>query len=258
MEQREYKSLHAEWYELRSAEVDHTKELDYWASAFAESGGPALELGSGTGRVLIPLRERGLDVVGVETSDSMTERCVAAGKAKGLKLEVYAQSMLELDLDRGFGLIFLDSGGLGLFTSDKEVATLFERVMSHLKPGGLFIYEFQPVPARPRTTGIWRGNSVRGPEGEMITLRVNETYDDSSYVWQQVYILEKFVEGELVQTEGNDRAGRYFAVDEAVHYAKTAGFEEVRATNWLTDEPPTTDSTVITVRCRKAGSATND
>jgi hypothetical protein len=157
--------------------------------------------------------------------------------------------MLEFDLSRAFGLIFLASGGLGLFTTDQDIEAMFERVISHLKPGGLFIYEFQPVPdKRPRDT---REDWVRGPAGVLMTLRVREHYDSSSHVWEQLYIIEKFVDGHLLQTEANERTGRFFSVDEAVHYSNAAGFEEIGATDWLTTDPPDKDSTVITVRCRK-------
>ena len=250
MEPREYRTLHAEWYELRSGE-DHREEIEFWAQSIEESGGPALELGSGTGRVLVPLLERGLEVVGIDTSPAMTARCIAACEAKGLKPEIHAQSMLEFDLPREFGLIFLDSGGLGLVISDQDIETLFERVMSHLRPGGLFIYEFQPVPDKQRNDTRWDGDWVRGPDGVVMTLRVRRTYDASSNVWEQVYILERFVDGQLLKTEANERTGRFFSVDEAVHYAKAAGFEEVGATNWLTADPPDKDAKVITVRCRK-------
>lgn len=251
MEPREYRALHAEWYELRSAKGDHSEEIEYWAKSIEESGEPALELGSGTGTKLIPLLERGLDVVGIDTSPAMTARCIAACEAKGLKPEIHAQSMLEFDLPREFGLIFLDSGGLGLFTSDQDIESLFERVMSHLKPGGLFIYEFQPVPDKPWNDTNWTGNSVRGPDGVLITLRVNRAYDATTNIWEQVYILEKFVDGQLLETEANERTGRFFLIDEAVQYAKVAGFEEIGATNWLTADPPDKDSKVITVRCRR-------
>ena len=112
---------------------------------------------------------------------------------------------------------------------------MFERVMSHLKPGGVFIYEFQPVPDERRKDT--REDWVRGPDGVLMTLRVREHYDSSSHVWEQIYILEKFVDGRLLQTEANERTGRFFSVDEAVRYAKATGFEEVGATNWLTDDP---------------------
>ncbi len=251
MEHKEYRKLHAEWYELGSARMDHTREIDFWASSIKASGEPALELGSGTGRVLVPLLERGFDVVGIDTSEDMMARCLAACKARGLKAELHEQSMLELDLPRHFGLVLFASGGLGLFTSDRDIQALFERVMAHLRPGGSFTYEFEPVPNEPRDDNRWTGDWVCGPDGVVLAVRTKRRYDPCSHVWEQLYIVERFVGGRLVETEANERVGRYFTVDEAVQYAKTAGFTNIGATHWLTEDPPSKDSKVVTVRCRK-------
>lgn len=252
MERREYRQLHAEWYELRSGPAeDQREEIDFWARQIAEAGEPALELGCGTGRILVHLLKRGLDVVGVDSSRDMLARCIAACEATGLKPDLHEQSMLRLDIPRAFGLIFLDSGGLGLFVEDDDIDAVFRRVMNHLKPGGRFIYEFEPVRERSNRDGRWQGDWVRGPDGVVMALRKLWNQPDSSNVWEQLYILDKYVDGRLVCTEANERTGRFFTVDEAVRYAQKAGLEDIRATHWLTSDPPREDSAVITVCCRK-------
>ena len=255
MKYKEYNRLHAEWYEYRSAQEDHGQEIELWARCSAQAGGSALELGSGTGRVLVPLLARGLDVIGIDTSDDMMARCLSACAAKGLKAELHRQSMLAFDLHREFGLIFLDSGGLGLFVSDRDIQATFKRVMAHLKPGGLFIFEFAPVPAenKDRNDPAWTGNWVGGPDGVVIAWRQRLKYEAATRVWEILFVIEKFVDGHLVETEANERTGRYFTVAEAVAFAKAAGFVDPRATHWLTDAPPRDDSGVVTVQCRKPG-----
>ena len=254
MDHKEYRRLHAEWYELVSGTKDHSTEIEFWVRCIKASGEPVLELGSGTGRVLVPLLERGFDVVGIDTSEDMTARCLAACEAKGLKAELHQQSMLEFDLRREFGLIFLDSGGLGLFIHDRDIHSMFERVMSHLKPGGLFVYECEPMPAEGKTNrndSGWTGDWVTGPDDVVIAWRNRNKYNAATHVWERLFVVEKFVRGRLIGTEANERSGRFFNVDEAVRYATSAGFSDIRATHWLTDDPPTKESGVITVQCRK-------
>lgn len=251
MEGKEYRKLHAEWYELVSGQMDHAEEIEFWSRTIQEAGEPALELGSGTGRVLVPLLERGFDVVGIDTSDDMMAKCLAACEAKGLKVELHRQSMLEFDLAREFGLIFLDSGGLGLFTADRDIQAMFERVLAHLKPSGVFIYEFEPVPTERKTDDKWAGDWIQGLDDAVIAWRRRMKYNPTSHVWECLFIVEKFIAGRLVETEANERSGRFFTVDEAVQFARSAGFEDVRATHWLSDEPPRDDSKVVTVRCRR-------
>jgi len=252
MEHKEYRKLHAEWYDLVSGGKDDSEEIDFWVRSIEASSEPVLELGSGTGRVLVPLLERGFDISGIDTSKDMMDRCRAACKGKGLKPQLYEQSMLEFDLPRQFGLVILDSGGLGLFVSDQDIQSTFDRVMAHLKPGGSFIYEFEPVLDERQNDNKWTGDWVRGHDDVVIAWRSRNKYDAATHVWERLFVVEKYVSGRLVETEANERMGRFFTVDEAVQYATSAGFEEIKATNWLTDDPPSKDSHVITVQCRKA------
>jgi SAM-dependent methyltransferase len=248
---REYRRLHAEWYELRSAEVDHRRELAYWQRKIRAAGEPVLELGSGTGRVLIPLLEHGVNIAGIDTSLDMMRRCRAACRARGLRPRLYRQSILDFSLPRRFGLVIFPSGGLGLFLDDRDIRAAFARVMVHLRPGGTFIFEYEPVPVRPPDQKRWTGGWVRGPGGVVVTWRRKTIYQRRTRVWQSMVVFDRFVNGRLEATELDERAGRYFRVSEAVGLARVAGFERVRATDWLTTRPPTKKSIVVTVECRK-------
>ncbi|MCD4776549.1 MAG: class I SAM-dependent methyltransferase [Candidatus Aegiribacteria sp.] len=251
MEHKEYRKLHAEWYELVSGSMGRSKEIDFLAGKIEELGEPALELGSGTGKILIPLIKEGYDVIGIDTSEDMTARCLAACKAKDLKVEIHEQSMLEFDLQREFSLIFLDSGGLSLFTEDHDILATFERVMAHLKPGGHFIYDFELVPDEYEDNNRWTGDWICGPDDVVIAWRKRMKHDPVTNVWQWLFVVEKFVDGRLVETEANERWGRAFTLEEAIQYARIAGFENIKATNWLTDDPPSEESELISVQCRK-------
>jgi len=259
MEHKEYRKLNAECYELNSTAQDQSAEIDYWTRKIKEASEPALELGSGTGRVLIPLLERGFDIIGLDNSEDMTARCLLACEAKDLKAEIHEQTMVEFKLDREFGLITLDSGGLGLFTRDEDINSTFERVMMHLKPGGIFNFEFQLLPKdgeEPKYDHFseWKGNWVRGSEDVIYAWRKSSArYDTDTHVWENLHIVEKFVDGQLIETEANERTGRFFTMDEAEHYARSAGFIDIKMTNRLTDDPPSDDfeGVGITVQCRK-------
>jgi ubiquinone/menaquinone biosynthesis C-methylase UbiE len=254
MEHKEYKKLHAEWYDLVSDQKDHSKEIRFWERCIKESSQPVLELGSGTGRILIPLLERGYDVTGMDTSEDMMERCTAKCRQKGTKVELHEASMLDFNLTRKYGLIILGSGGLGLFTDDNDIISTFQRVKEHMKPRGLFVFEFQNVQCKSDNDldeNIWEGDWVNGPDGVVIAWRKRWRSDDKSHCWECLFVIDKFVNGSLVETEANERTGRYFTVDEAVEYARKTGFQDIKATKWLTEEPPGRDTGVVTVKCRK-------
>jgi hypothetical protein len=186
----------------------------------------------------------------------MMERCSKICKEKGLKANQYKKSMLDFKLQRKFNLVILCSGGLGLFTKDKEINKVFNRVSAHLNPGGLFIFEFEPVPLikeNNMNTINWSGDWINGPDGAVIAWRNRSKYNSATYVWEKLFVIEKYVKGRLVETEANERTGRYFTADEAEEFAMTEGFENIKLTNWLTQDPPNENSKVITVCCRKSG-----
>lgn len=249
---KEYKKLHAEWYELASA-YNNTPELNFWTQGIRAAGEPALELGSGTGRVLLPLLERGLDVWGIDNSPNMMARCRAAAARKGLSPKLYEQSMTSFELPQQFGLILGASGCLSLFVDDGDVHSTLGRVMHHLRPGGLFICEMEHAPTDPPapSSDSFGGDWFAGPDGTIISWRRKHKYDGSSRTWKQLFIVEKFVDGRLVETEANDRVGRRFTVQEAVAFAQAAGFDDIRVTAWLTDRPPESSDNVATIQCRK-------
>lgn len=69
----DFQKLMAESYD--KANTLGENELNYWISRCQDANGPILELGSGTGRLLIPLLKKGFDVSGLDSSNYMIDIC---------------------------------------------------------------------------------------------------------------------------------------------------------------------------------------
>lgn len=67
-----------------SSETDPRRDQDFFRNLVASQGGRGLELGCGTGRLLLPLLADGLDVTGCDLSGDMLDRCRATAAAQGL------------------------------------------------------------------------------------------------------------------------------------------------------------------------------
>jgi SAM-dependent methyltransferase len=99
--------------------------------------GRALEFAIGTGRIAVPLAERGVQVVGIDNSDAMLKRL----RAKNAAIEAVVGDMAATRLDGEFSLVYLVFNTIfNLTTQDGQVAC-FENAARHLAPGGRFVIE---------------------------------------------------------------------------------------------------------------------
>jgi SAM-dependent methyltransferase len=101
--------------------------------------GRALELGIGTGRIALPLAERGVPVAGIDSSEPMVARLRA--KPGGEALEVAIGDFATTRVAGEFTLVYLVFNTIfNLVTQDAQVAC-FENAAAHLARGGSFVIE---------------------------------------------------------------------------------------------------------------------
>ncbi len=101
--------------------------------------GPALEFAIGTGRVAIPLAERGLSVSGIELSaDMLVEFRAKPGAAPITTVE---GDMATTRIDGTFSLVYLVFNTITNLTTQAEQVACFENAARHLQPGGRFVIE---------------------------------------------------------------------------------------------------------------------
>ena len=109
--------------------------------------GPALELGVGTGRVALPLSERGVEVHGIDTSEAMVAKLRA--KQGGGGIPVTTADFADFDFDVTFSLVYVVFNTLFALRTQEEQVSCFAAVARHLRSGGRFLVEaFVPDPAR--------------------------------------------------------------------------------------------------------------
>ncbi|MEU4399869.1 class I SAM-dependent methyltransferase [Micromonospora orduensis] len=108
-------------------------------------GGPVLELAIGTGRVALPLAERGLTVHGVEASEEMLAQLRA--KPGGDQIPVVVADMADVPVSGEFRLAYLVFNTLFNLVDAERQADCFRNVARVLSPGGAFVIEtFVPDP----------------------------------------------------------------------------------------------------------------
>jgi SAM-dependent methyltransferase len=103
------------------------------------AGGRVLEFAVGTGRVAIPLTERGLDVTGVELSRAMLDRLRA--KADERRLPVVRGDMATATAPGRYTLVYLVFNTISNLLTQDEQVECFRNAARHLEPGGRFVVE---------------------------------------------------------------------------------------------------------------------
>jgi SAM-dependent methyltransferase len=111
--------------------------VDFLAELAAD--GAALELGIGTGRIALPLSERGIRVHGIDLSEAMLARLRAKPGAD--RIAVTVGDFAATRVDGTFSLAYLVFNTIENLTTQDEQVACFQNVAVHLEPGGCFVIE---------------------------------------------------------------------------------------------------------------------
>ncbi|RKT76755.1 SAM-dependent methyltransferase [Terracoccus luteus] len=101
--------------------------------------GAALEFALGTGRVAVPLLDRGVPVTGIELSQPMVD--VLRTKVDAGRLPVTVGDMATTRVPGQFSLVYLVFNTLGNLRTQAEQVACFRNAARHLAPGGHFVIE---------------------------------------------------------------------------------------------------------------------
>jgi SAM-dependent methyltransferase len=102
-------------------------------------GGPALELGIGTGRIALPLHRTGIRVHGIELSPAMVAQLRTRPGASDISVTV--GDFASAKVHERFTLAYLVRNTITNLTTQEEQVECFRNVADHLTPGGYFVIE---------------------------------------------------------------------------------------------------------------------
>ncbi len=123
------------------------EDIPLYLNFACRTGDPILELGCGTGRVLLPLAQAGYRVFGVDISAAMLARARAKANQSGLvrRVHLIQSNATTLALARTFSLILYAANSFMHHTTQQEQCHVLARLRDHLRPGGLLILDlFNP------------------------------------------------------------------------------------------------------------------
>jgi len=125
------------------------KDVGFFVDSAREYGGPVLEIGCGTGRVLIPTARAGIEIVGLDASPRMLAVCreKLAHEADDVRAKValVEGDMRHFDLGREFNLITIPFRPFQHLISVEDQLASLSNVRRHLRSGGRLVLDlFNP------------------------------------------------------------------------------------------------------------------
>jgi SAM-dependent methyltransferase len=131
----------AQGYDTPGTGIFDPDLLDATVSRLAElaGGGRVLELAIGTGRVAIPLAERGVPVTGIELSRAMVDQLRT--KADEVAIPVVVGDMATVRAHGEYALVYLVCNTISNLLTQAEQVECFRNAARHLVPGGRFVIE---------------------------------------------------------------------------------------------------------------------
>ena len=132
---------------------DTRADVAFYVDEVSNAGGKVLELASGTGRVLLPIARSGKEIVGVERSRGMLDRCrdklAAEPPDVQARVRLHSADIRDFALDDRFDVAIIPFRAMQHILSIDDQLACLDCIRRHLVPGGRIVFDvFNPDFAR--------------------------------------------------------------------------------------------------------------
>ena len=221
-----YNRLSSEVYDLDKPVGHSFGDIEFYMERLANCSGRILEPATGTGRLLIPLLMKGLQVDGFDVSTDMLTICRANCEESGLKPMLFEAKMESFAVDTKYDAIIIPAGTFLLLHKREDSIQALKNFHDHLAPGGRLIVDLfmqTEVSIGEMSTRTWECAN-----GDVITLESNTV--EISHIHQYTIAhgrYEKWRNGTLLQTELERFPLRWYGVEEFKLILEAVGFKNI-------------------------------
>ncbi len=251
--QYKYSGLVAETWDLFRGDTSKWEDRFFYREVIERYGQPVLDVGCGTGRLLLDFLSEGIDMDGVDNSPEMLLICREKAEKLGLRPNLYEQWMHLLDLPRKYMTVLVPSSSFQLLTDRDEARAAIRRFYEHLLSGGALVMPFMRIYEGDATEGIvtedWRllRQKERPDKGDLVRHHTRSIYDLDEHLEHTEDRFEVVKNGEVVYTEEHRQspATRWYSHEEAIALYEEAGFTGIHLTSGFTFEPAKPDDHLV-------------
>lgn len=249
---KSYEGIVAETYDMRFS-GSAFDDSEFFKQMITEIPGAALELGCGTGRLLLPYLDEGIDVDGVDCSKDMLDICRAKAEINGHSPVLYDQYMQHLNLPKKYMTIYIPAASFMLLSEREDAIQALERIYAHLDFGGqtlipLFIPKDMFINKDDEWVPGLKGTRVDGSE---VVLSSKSTINFLEQVQSKLERYEIFKDGVLIDTKYSTTKLRWFFKYEFMMMLEKAGFHDISVYGGYYLQEVNQDQNFMIIRARK-------
>lgn len=211
------------------------EDVAFYENLAREARGPILELGCGTGRVLLPSARAGYEITGLDASAAMLAVCrknlAREGPGVQARVVLHSGDMRAFDLGRKFALITIPFRPFQHLETVTDQLACLACVRQHLAPGGRFVFDlFDPrldaLVDETRATGFGHEPEVTMPDGRKLKRWARVPHHDRPNQVLHCELIYDTVTPDGAEARVIDAFRmRYLFRFEAEHLLARAGFE---------------------------------
>jgi SAM-dependent methyltransferase len=128
-----------ELYDILLGDLDYG--LDFYLELARRAGGPVLDIGCGTGRVMLPCLQSGVDIDGLDLFEPMLARLRESAATAGLSPRLYRADMSDFRLPRRYALIMIPFNAFTHNVTQESQIRCLECCREQLLPGGTLVFD---------------------------------------------------------------------------------------------------------------------
>lgn len=246
----EYRGLMAEAWDVLRGDTSDWPDRSFYLDIIRKFGQPVLDVGCGTGRLLLDYLLQGIDIDGVDNSPEMLVLCRQKAKTLGISPVLHEQYLESLTLPRQYRTILIPSSTFQLVIEPDRVRESLRRLYDHLLPGGALAASVMTIwKTGDPLYSEWEKTAERASDGAKLRRVSRSWYNPESELEDTEDLYQLIVDDKVVQEETHRRspATRSYTQEQALTLFESIGFDTVELFSEFTFEPVKADDGLFSV-----------
>jgi SAM-dependent methyltransferase len=203
--------------------------FEFYVSLAREAAGPVLDIACGTGRILLPCLQAGVDIEGLDLFEPMLKTLRSKAAASDLSPTLHQADMSDFSLPRNYALIMIPFNAFIHNMTQAAQVSCLERCRDHLLPGGLLAFDtFFPsleIVGAPQNTRVLEGELPHPQTGLPMRMYDTRSFDrvaQEQHSSNEIEILA--ADGAIERVHRSEVRSRYIYKHEMELLLRVAGF----------------------------------